>query len=316
MKTLDDFKKYYDQQLLQQLKPLEKKRKLLLVIFVAAVVIVTVLLLQWPIRAAVPQAVIFFGYMAFLISAFILYPYLVKRYAKTFKPVVIGDIVRFIDEQLKYKPDGFISAEELAQSGLFQSQDEKGYKGDDLVWGEIAGVQVRFSEVMTQAPRFWGKIVAPRVSFKGLFFIGQFNKDVKGRTFVLPDIWEKLLGRIGHNLQKLHSLRGDLVKLEDVEFEKAFAVYSTDQVEARYILSTSLMQRLLDFRRKAGRNVLMSFIGSRVYIAVPHQEDLFEPNLFKSLLNFDAVKGHFENLKLAVDIVEDLNLNTRIWTRQ
>jgi hypothetical protein len=316
MKTLDDFKKYYYHEMVPQLKFLEKKRKRILAIFVAAVVIVTILLLQWPVRAAVPQAIIFFGYVAFMISAFVLYPYLVKRYARIFKPVVIGGIVRFIGEELKYEPNDFLSAEELAESCLFQSQDEKRYKGDDLVHGKIAGVKVRFSEVVAQTPRLRGKIVAPRASFKGLFFIGQFNKDLNGRTFVLPDIWEKLLGRIGQNLQEHYSLRGDLVKLEDVEFEKAFAVYGTDQVEARYILSTSLMQRLLDFRQKVGRNVLMSFIGSKVYVAVSYQEDLFEPKLFKSLLNFDAVKEHFENLKLAADIVEDLNLNTRIWTRQ
>ena len=44
--------------------------------------------------------------------------------------------------------------------------------------------------------------------------------------------------------------RPPLVKLEDPEFEKHFVVSGEDQVEARYILSTCLMQRLTDFRNK------------------------------------------------------------------
>ena len=43
------------------------------------------------------------------------------------------------------------------------------------------------------------------------------------------------------------------IELEDPEFMEHFRVYSTDQVEARYILSPSMMERLLAFRREAVR---------------------------------------------------------------
>lgn len=51
-------------------------------------------------------------------------------------------------------------------------------------------------------------------------------------------------------------------KLEDPEFEKHFAVYSSDQVQAGYILSTSLMSRIVDFKEKSSRRIHLSFIGS------------------------------------------------------
>ena len=35
------------------------------------------------------------------------------------------------------------------------------------------------------------------------------------------------------------------MKLENPDFEKTFDVYSTDQIEARYLLSPSMMERLL-----------------------------------------------------------------------
>jgi Protein of unknown function (DUF3137) len=107
--------------------------------------------------------------------------------------------------------------------------------------------------------------------------------------------------------------RGQIIRLEDPKFSKYFTVYSNDQIEARYVLSTSLMERLVRFRKKANRQVYISFVESMIYIAIPYQEDLFEPKLFSTMLNFNPIRDYFENLQLMIGIVEDLNLNRRIW---
>ncbi len=110
--------------------------------------------------------------------------------------------------------------------------------------------------------------------------------------------------------------RDELIKLEDVEFEKQFAVYGSDQVEARYILSTSLMQRILKFKKESGKRIHLGFAQSKIYIAISYDKDLFEPPIFRSILNYDIVKGYFEDLDLAIGLVEDLNLNRRIWSKK
>ena len=49
---------------------------------------------------------------------------------------------------------------------------------------------------------------------------------------------------IGQKLQSFTTAfsKRQLIKLEDPEFEKLFAVYGDDQIEARYILTPALMQ--------------------------------------------------------------------------
>ena len=149
-----------------------------------------------------------------------------------------------------------------------------------------------------------------------IFFIADFHKHFSGKTVVLPDTAEKLFGQIGTMLQSLNKFRGQLVKLEDPEFEKLFAVYGDDQIEARYILSTSLMKRIVDFKRKTRRRIFLSFIGSKVYVAVSYTRNLFEPRIFRTLLDFAPIQQYFEDFQMAVGIVEDLNLNTRIWSKK
>ena len=104
-----------------------------------------------------------------------------------------------------------------------------------------------------------------------------------------------------------------MVELENPEFEKLFTVYGTDQVEARYILSTSLMERLVNFRRKANTRLHLSFIHSKVYVALSVNKNLFEPNVFSSGVKSGYLKEYFNYLELVTGIIDDLNLNLRIW---
>ena len=145
--------------------------------------------------------------------------------------------------------------------------------------------------------------------FKGIFFQANFNKKIKGETVVIPAI-------LDYKFLALNKERGQVIKLEDPEFNNLFVVYGSDQVEARYALSTSLMANLVKFRKKAKRNIYVSFVESKIYIAVECAEDLFEPRLFKTMFSFAPIREYFEILQLMIGVVEELNLNRRIWSKE
>lgn len=151
--------------------------------------------------------------------------------------------------------------------------------------------------------------------FKGLFFVADFNKNFTCQTLVLPASASGVLRQINGLLQSWNK-HGELIKLEDPEFNKLFVVYSNDQVESRYILSTSLMARLTKFKQKADKKIYISFINTKIFVAVSYSKDLFEPKVFKTMAEFAPMKEYFEDLELALSLVHDLNLNTRIWSKQ
>jgi uncharacterized protein DUF3137 len=74
------------------------------------------------------------------------------------------------------------------------------------------------------------------------------------------------------------------VGLEDPVFEKAFEVWGSDQVEARYLLQPALMQRLLDLEaRMKGQKLRCAFQGGDLLVAI-EGGNRFEPgDLFKPL---------------------------------
>jgi hypothetical protein len=316
MKTLEEFRRFCDTQLAPELRRLENKRKAVIRnIGAAALVILTPLLIIS--AAMLPRSgppAFFLVIIGIIILAGATY-FLSRSYVLEFKPAIIGRIVKFACPDLKYRPADFIPQSLFEASNIFTTQPNR-YKGDDRVSGKVGDTAIDFSEIKAQRESGSGKDKRTYTIFHGLFFVAEFNKHFVGQTLVLPDTAQMLFGHVGQMMQSWNITRGNLIKLEDPEFERLFVVYGTDQVGARYILSTSLMARIVEFRKKTDKDIYISFLYSKIAIAIPYDRQLFEPKLFTTLLDYDVICEYFNDLQLAIGIVEDLNLNTRIWSKQ
>lgn len=236
-------------------------------------------------------------------------------FSSLFKDELIEKLVLFVDENLKYSKNNYIREYEYRASSLFPQSIDR-FSGDDFVSGKIDGVDIKFSEIHSEVKEetdkgktYWKTI------FRGLMFVADFNKNFKGKTVILPDKSEKLLGSISHFFQSFSS-RGELVKMDNSKFEREFAIYSDDQIEARYILSHALMDSILEYKKLVGRNLYISFANSNIYIAIGYNEKLFEPKIYKKITSFDEVSFYFKVISMTVDIVKHLNLDRRIWSKR
>lgn len=242
-------------------------------------------------------------------------------YRSGFKTLIMPHLVRAYGD-LSYQPYSGISENDFRACQLFRRPDR--YHCEDLVSGRLGQTALRFSEVHaeyeeTTTDSKGNTRTEYHTIFRGLFVIADFNKNFSGVTLVLPDTAQKMLGRFGQTLQalgaKLSFGARELVKLEDPEFEQQFVVYGHDQIEARYLLSPSLMRRLLDFRARCSGGFHLAFMANQIYMAIPLAENWFEPPVGRKL-DINALAPYARQLQFATGIVEDLDLNTRIWSKQ
>jgi len=239
----------------------------------------------------------------------------VKKYKLTFKDIVITPLIRAIDPNLNYSKEAFISRDKYMASIIFPTYPDV-YKGEDYVWGMVDKTMIEFSELHTEYKTHDSKgRTEYHTIFKGLFMIADFNKDFKGRTIVLPDYTEKTFGFIAKFFQKMNYGRDQLVYMEDPVFEKEFKVYSNDQVEARYILSTDMLSRIVQLKRDLGCHIHLSFVNSKIFIAVSTTKDMFDPKINQSVLDQNMIREFYNQIYSCINIINELNLNTRIWTK-
>ena len=143
--------------------------------------------------------------------------------------------------------------------------------------------------------------------FRGIIIDLTFNKTLKGTTIIRKD--SGLIGNLFH--KKLPKLKD--VKLEDPNFNKIFQAYSDDQVEARYILSVSFMERLKELSESFVSNVVQCcFYQEKVVFVIPVKKNMFEPGSIYVAENFiDDAKSLLKEMDLICKIVNILNLNLK-----
>lgn len=318
--SLSSLMDYFYEQMYNDLKVLENDRLTIVATLKKTLVILTLigtlsfLILVREAHFAPLEALALVGSCGFILYMFI---YRHKRvgYRLLFKEEVIAKIVQFIDPALHYDANRHVSEDDYARSELFITEYDR-FSGNDFVQGEINGVQLLFSDLHVEKKvkdsknkEHWEDI------FQGLFFIADFHKNMSSKTFVFPDFASKTLGIMGEWLQGLNRRHGELVKMDNPSFEKEFVVYG-HQIESRYILSPSMMERILNFQAKTGQKIMLSFSGSKMYLAVDYKKDLFEPILTQSLLDFAPIKEYFLLLSLILSIVETFKLDEKIWSKR
>ena len=62
-----------------------------------------------------------------------------------------------------------------------------------------------------------------------------------------------------------------------------------------------------------GKKIYVSFVNNRMFLAFSVAGDLFEVSYFRSTLDFKKMQEYYHYLTVAEHMVEQLNLNTRIW---
>ena len=230
---------------------------------------------------------------------------------KDAKHTLVRRVIEFFDESFCYEPRGVVPERLLAESELWGEGYDR-YLGEDRVEGKHGATAFRFSEIrlVRDEPKNRSETL-----FSGLFFVADFNKEFRGRTVVLPDRTERHLGMLGRALQRLpfHG-RGELVQLESPAFERLFKVYASDETEARYILSPGLMQRIARFRENSGAPLRISFVDGRLHLLLPLAHDPFAVRRLEEV-DAAAIRAWVGDLHFALGIVEELDLNTRIWTK-
>lgn len=249
----------------------------------------------------------------------ILYPLSTKKalYKNRFKNEVIGATLSSIDPSLTITANEGISEAEFRQSQLFTTNPDR-YYTEDLVRGKAGKTSFYFAEVhaeyKTETQTKNGRQVQWHDILKGIVFSADFNKNFNGVTVVRP---KDLGASIGAWFSKNVFSMGDknVVQLENELFNKNFVTYSTDQIEARYILTPAMMEKINELNARSAYTVSVSFINSSLYIAFPLNKNYFEPPLFKTLLKPDLLDDDLSVLSFMYAIVEELDLNTRIWTK-
>ncbi|MEB2777376.1 DUF3137 domain-containing protein [Algoriphagus sp. D3-2-R+10] len=141
-------------------------------------------------------------------------------------------------------------------------------------------------------------------SFRGMFCWLRFQKKLIGHTVVIPRNQNIKIDRWA----SFNFRDEEQVHLEDPRFTEEFIVYGTDQVEARYVISTALMERISALKSKFNRPIFLSFQDRQMYLAVKNENGLFSFTS-ENLNSLSVVEELTSEIETALNIAKDLRLS-------
>ena len=239
-----------------------------------------------------------------------------RRRRNFYRREVVPQLVKGLSPDLKYFPDKGLPQSKFRRFELFRNFDR--YSSEDYLSGMIGKTGITAAEVHIEERRRSKDGDSYITVFRGIIFIADFNKNFNSRTVVVPDVAERFFGKLAGNfLQQLNwTENGKLVKLENPEFEKKFAVYSTDPMEARYILTPKLMERLLAVQAAECSPIRALFSTSNMILAFSRSSGWLEPPEWGKLADVAVIEKTLTEIGDLLELVDDLDLNTRIWSKQ
>ena len=229
-----------------------------------------------------------------------------RRYRRIYKERVLSQLAAEAGD-LTYREASRERVATFAAERILPDHDR--LEAEDSIVGSHGGLPVEIIEVRLRK-RVNKKT---RLVFDGLLVGVTLPRKLTGTTVVMTDrgLWEKFkTGWRGGTFEP--------VRLEHLAFEQRYEVYSTDQVEARALLTPAFMERFMALADASGFALPGAMAeGNTLVVALPNRTgatDLFEPPPYWKPAGGDALVRLQTDIRKVLDMTDTV-IHLDFWAR-
>ena len=234
--------------------------------------------------------------LSFSLAIFI-YIIIKKDFERKIKSLIMHAVCKCFGD-LKWSCNSYNLSPMFSASELIDDYDRVEF--DDIFSGKFKDVNYEIIESKFTL----GSNRDKSTVFDGVIIKLDMNKPFLGRTVIRPS---SLLHSSPHPILK-HT------ELEDIQFEKKFDVFTDDEVEARYLITPSFMERLNEMKVAfTADKVSCAFYEKYLFVALSTKKDLFSIcSLFKKIDDPKQFFTMFEEILSIIKLIDHFKLNQKI----
>ena len=176
-------------------------------------------------------------------------------------------------ESLSYDPSRGFSYQEVWDSCVVATGEQKYFKSEDLLLGSFQGIPFAYCDVVTESLRRRGKRSRVETIFEGQILRFSLPEGSKW-SFGHLQIFEKEL---------LSNLKGRTaphkIQVEHEGFNRRFQVFAADEHNAFYLLTPQMLEQIVQFADAAGCQIALTFVGPYLYVAMNSRRSMFDASV-------------------------------------
>ena len=296
---------------LKQLEELRKKLRNKYIFCIIITLVITIILVVITKEPIYSISMIMFGY----IITYIFTNKLAKEYSIAYKNYFVKTSLEKVFENLKYQPDNGIPCSTINSTNMIYTGTR--YSSNDLITGNYKTIGFTQSDIHIQDERTRtdsnGNTKTYYVTiFKGRWMIFDFNKSFKSDVQVTQKGFEN--SKITSYFSKKNKFQK--VEMESQEFNEKFNVYAKQPLEAFYILTPRIMEKILTLDKKNEGKLLLCFVDKKLHVGIYDNNDSFEhKNVFKDINKQEIKNNISKDIQKITMFIDELELNNDLFKR-
>lgn len=237
-----------------------------------------------------------------------------KEFIRAFKNVFVLKSLQSVFTDLVYEPEKGLNESVIANTGMMNMGDR--YSSNDYISGKYKNINVVQADVHIEeehestdsdghTTRTWVTI------FRGRWMIFDFNKTFKANI----QVSQKNFGnsKIKNWGQKIKYKK---VMMEDQAFNNMFKTFAQEELDAFYILTPALMEKIKKLANSIQGKLLFCFIDNKLHIGLQNGKDSFEHSIFKQIDEEKVTNEIAQDIKVITNFVDELSLDNDLFRRE
>lgn len=188
-----------------------------------------------------------------------------KLYDKNMENDFINTVIKGISSDLIFEQSGFIQKKYFAESNLIFDK----YSGNNLIYGMVDNTKIQLSNLFISRTQRRYDVQRDM----------DFNEDITlfSGVFAIVDLEDncdidvRLTQNKGNDegfIKHLFVKDVQRVKLENIDFERLFNVYSDDPIKARKMIDFGFMERMIALKNKYS-GIEVHYYKNKIYVILP-----------------------------------------------
>lgn len=248
-------------------------------------------------------ALIIIGIVVFIVSIFFFGQASAEasKFRKIIKRELIHALLAEEFDDVIYDPKSSIPVSRINGTGTIKRPDR--FYGEDYIKGSYKGVGFEVSDVdlkerVEHRDKNGNVHVSYETYFKGRWYIYKFQKH-------FDQVLKVVEGR-GSYVNRKNLVKFDT---ESIEFNKKFDIFATSQEFGFYLITSSMIEKLLELEKLHRGSILYCFMNNELHIGVNDRKNYLEFKL-KTPINEETLGIFMSDIELIPAIINEFRLDS------
>ncbi len=237
-----------------------------------------------------------------------------KEFRLAFKNTFVLKSLQSVFTDLVYRPDEGLDSSIIRDTGMMYMGDR--YSSNDYVAGKYKNVgvvqaDVHIEEKCERKDEDGKTEIYWETMFSGRWLIFDFNKRFRSSI----QVRQKGFGNA--RLKKSDAgIEYKKVMFEDQAFNDSFSTYAYEELDAFYVLTPPLMEKIKKLANNMNGSLLFCFIDDKLHIGVQNSRDAFEHGTSTKVDEEKIMRTISQDIKLITDFIDGLNLDNDLFKKE